>query len=259
MPILNKKQLKEDHANGLSLDSVGVCVYRPDSEKKKPLVFLAYKLGDIGVRFTVLDCPPKKLFEKKELLEAVAEAEGVKALSYTYRAGRGKDIYVCRADGGRILDIVGRDYEHDVFEKEFCEILSSKLNFRIKDYIKGDWKVGCAMRYDIGYDHGFEGYDADSEEYALVNAYNACLLGSAFGGEQFDLVTGGGERVRFEVRRSKPYCYDGGTLFFTPAPEDAQVVNYYVSELFHDIDGERMLTRALKLQFRSNQYLATRA
>ena len=228
--------------------------------KKGYIAIVAYMINaEQEIRFTALEFSQKKLLTRESILNGIANAENVKRVSYIDEFSLPKDIYVCRKDEGEIIDVVDRDYEHQTFGEDFAEIASVKTRFVIKDYNAKEIKAGRCFKYDIEYSFTHSGYEENSNEYAILNAYNSCLLGKAFCKEELRLSTKDGSRVKLEVKRAHSFYYDSKVLYLKPEVNSENLLDYYLTEEFNYVDGAELLSRTFKLQFRDKGYSIIRA
>lgn len=245
-------------AKGVQTDfivtSVGVCLAEITEKKKSPLLAIAYRAGSAEVNFVFTELLPKnKLFKREDVLSVIAKAEGVDNVSYLCYDGTFKDVFVCRADGGNILDVFERDYENNKYIDGIAEIYKSNVKFSVNgvdDYSK---KIGVKLKIDVTA-LVEKTYDKNSYEYAIVNAYNACLLGSVFEQEELQLETKAKKHVKIEVRNAQHSFVEEGTLYIHPEKRSAEdVVDYYLTEEFNFIDGDSVSCRSYKIIY-SNRF-----
>ena len=237
--------------NDFIINSVGVAIAEPDDRKKSPYVIICYSAkGTRDYHFTLLDFPKKnKLYTEKDILDAIKCAEGVKNVTYLDSAGRARDIYFCRPDEGKITDVLVRDYENNSYVGHVSEILKSRLKFSIDGLEGVSWKSG--RRIDVKISMASEDkYAPDTYEYAIVNAYNACLLGRVFEREELQIETKDKRRVRFEVRVGNSDFLKEDFLFINPVCREVEgVVDYYLTEKFNYIDGSEVSVRQYKIVY----------
>ena len=226
----------------LIVKSIGVCLAQPNDKKKPSKVVIAYKTGDgiDSVKFVFMKAPTKVVADRQSFLSTIAEAEGVDSVTYVTYGGVDKDIYVCREDKGAVMDVVERDYTSNRYVDGYTEVLASALKFTIEqpeDYAKS---LGKAFKPDISAGIDAE-YAKGSYEYAIINAYNACLLGSVLEREELQLETRDRQKIGFEFRRSNTEFVVKDKLHIYPVFKGlTECVDYYVTEEFSYIDGEDM-------------------
>lgn len=244
---------KKNSGTDLIVKSIGVCLAQPNDKKKPSKVAIAYRTSD-GVKFVFMK-EPKAKATKETFLSAIADAEGVKNVTYVCCDGLPKDIYVCREDKGTITDIVERDYAKNRFVDGFTKVFASQLRFAIEasvDYAKSiDQVFSATVSVDSGKD-----YAKGSYEYALINAYNACLLGCVFEREELQMETRGGQKVKFEFRKNNTAFLVQDTLFIYPEYRGlSEYIDYYITEEFRYNDG-KMNKMAYKIIYvsRLNDY-----
>ncbi len=237
-------------------ESIGACAATPSEKKKAPLVFIAYAGGG-AVSFAAMPYPVKRAYTAEDFLAAVAEAEGVERIAYADAKGRPRDIYLCRASAGTVTDIVPRDSAKNRFEDGFAEIAEADPRFSVKTGGES-FKPGKKMTFSFDAMMPQQ-YPAGSYEHALVNAYNACLLGRVFGREELFLETRGGKRVRIEARSLDTAFVDPEVLFVKPSARDG-FLDGYLTEEFNFIDGEDVSRRVYKISYsnRLGDYHLTR-
>ncbi len=258
---LSEKQ-KKIAVLDLSVISIGACVAIPNEKKKKPCVVIAYMTEENGsVSFVMADLLPKKALHTPEtLLTAIMRAEGVKHVTYNDPEGRPKNICFCRPAAGIVTDILDRDYVDGHYQNGITEIYEGLIKFRIDNPELLVTKHGKKINLTItGATECF--YEPDSYEYAIVNAYNACLLGSILEREELRLETREKERIRLEFRVGSSAYVDDHVLYINPVLADGTgLVEYYTTEEFQYIDGDDLSCRAYKIKFsnRFNMYNVTR-
>lgn len=238
--------------------SIGACIAMPKEKKSNPCVVVAYMSGeDKKVSFVVMDLPPKnKLYTNSDILAAIKACEGVKNITYVDELGRQKNIYFCRHNVGKIIDVVERDYENNSFAEGVSEVYASKLKFAIENSESIVWKPGKKIEMKI---NGIQDsrYEDETYEYAAINAYNACLLGRVFDREELQLETRDKKPVKFEVRTETSQFLDESVMYIAPIfRESESVVDFYETEEFNYIDGEDVYTRKYKITYtnRLNDY-----
>ena len=254
---------KKDSGIDLIVKSIGVCLAEPNDKKKPSKIVIAYNLGDgvDSVKFVFVKPSVKAKADRSSLLGAIAKAENVKNVTYIGCDGLEKDIYVCREDKGRITDVIERDYEHNCYPQGYTEVLSSALKFSIEkgcDYVKALDKP-MKLSISAGIDAG---YAKNSYEYAVINAYNACLLGGVFEREELQIETRNGEKVKFEFRKTNTAFVVQDKLYIYPIFKGlSECVDYYETEEFRYIDGNDMQRLVYKIIYtnRVNNYNIVRA
>ena len=245
------------------INSIGAAIAEPEDKKKSPYVIICYSAkGTRDYHFTLLDFPKKnKLYTEKDILDAIKCAEGVKNVTYRDSSGRERDIYFCRPDEGKITDVLERDCEKNSFVGAVSEVLESLLRFSIDSLESVVWKPGKKMDMKISMANEAK-YTPDTYEYAVVNAYNACLLGRVFEREELQIETRDKRRVRFEVRRGESDFVKEDCLFINPVCREVEgVVDYYLTEKFNYIDGSEVTVRQYKITYtnRLSDYNIVRA
>lgn len=235
---------------GLVVKSIAAAAAIDSSKPKNSCIVIAYAKSDApeDIRFTAIKLPKKGLYVREDFLSAISHAENVKNLSYVDFDGKDKDIYVCRSAEGEVYDFVERDNGSNRYGSGFAEIEASNLVFSTETT---QVSIEKAMQIEITYNVNGSEYARDSVQFAIINAYNACLLGKMFSRNEFKLETGSGERVKIEVRAVSGKYVDLSTLYIRP---DSNVgdsfVSSYVTEKMNVINGDDMITRAYKLSYR---------
>ena len=231
---------KSTPGTDLIIKSIGVCLAQPNDKKKPPKVAIAYKKGeDIdSVRFVFIKMPVKTNADRNTFLSAIANAEGVKNVTYVGCDGLPKDIYVCREDKGTVTDIIERDYVNNCYPDGFTEIFATSLKFSIEQ--PGDYAKSFDKAFKVEISAGIDaGYAKDSYEYAIINAYNACLLGCVFEREELQLETRSGQKVKFEFRKTNTAFVVQDKLYIYPVFKGlSDCIDYYKTEEFRYIDGD---------------------
>lgn len=238
---------KKTEANtNVSVSSVGVCLALSEDKKRPSCLFVAYKVEN-KTRFVATAYPAKKEYDRESILAIIAKAEEVKTVTYNGVDGEEKDIYVCRADKGKVVDIVPRDYAKNRYLDGFIEILSANLKFKIIEGV-ADLQKKFDKPMDFTFSaFGANGYEIDSYEYAIANAYNACLLGAVFEREEFQLETKSRKKVKVEVRSSISDFFEQEVLCVKPHFSDEDdLVDYYVTEEFQRISPEDVYNQVSK-------------
>jgi hypothetical protein len=243
--IDNKARISSD----CIIKSVGVCAMLPSEKHSQGCVFVAYTLEAEGgsVRIIPIKLQTKKEYSRDDILSAIADAESAKRVTYVDFNGTDKDIYVCRPCEGKIFDIVKRDAEENRFVDGFAEIEASHLKFSTPKI--ESVKLGVPFVAEVEFDLG-AAYEADGYEYALINAYNACLLGRAFSRHELQLETKHGQRAKYEVRSviSSKYV-DASTIYIKPVYAPNGVISHYLTEQIGIIDGESESHRSYKISY----------
>jgi hypothetical protein len=223
----------------LIVKSIGVCFAQPNDKKKPPKVVIAYKCGEgtNSIKFLFIKPPAKVITDRGSFLSAIAKAEGVKNVTYMDSCDMPKDIYVCRESQGAVVDIVERNYAQNCYCTGFMEMFAMSLKFSVAhsgEYPKFD------KPFDLKIEAGLDAeYAKDSYEYAIINAYNACLLGCVLEREELQLETRSGEKVTFEFRQSNPSFMVQDKLYIYPVFRGISTcIDYYETEEFRYIDGD---------------------
>lgn len=238
----------------LIVSSIGLCPAYEDN-KKKACVIAAYNAGNGGVTFIALPFPTKKVYSREDVLSAIAQAEGVGAVRYDSVGGGQKDIIVCRADSGKVTDIVPRDIKNDRFIDGFSEVVQTAVKFKVGADERA-LRLNESMNVEIA-PSGEYPRERGTYAYAFANAYNACLLGGVFEREELRIVTKRGKRAKFCVRDVSGEFIDEEVLYVKPVSRDTEgTVDFYVTEEFNYIDGENSSRRSYKIIFsgRLNNY-----
>ena len=237
--------------NGLVVKSVAAAAVIDSSKAKNSCILIAYAKGDTkeDIRFTAIKLPKKNPYAREDFLSAIRHAENVKNLAYVDFDGKDKDIYVCRCADGDVFDFVERDNAANRYIKGFAEVQASNLLFETE---KTSISLDKAMDIEVSHNGQGSSYERDSVQFAIINAYNACLLGIMFRGNQFRLETGDGERVKIEVREVSSKYVDLTTLYVRPVINVGDgFISSYNTEPMNIINGDEMVTRAYKLSYRA--------
>jgi hypothetical protein len=259
--IESKKE--KGFASDLIITSIGACIAIPEEKKKDPCVMVAYAIeSSKEISCIKVDFLPKgRLHSRETIMDAVKAAEKVKNITYTDAQGRAKDVYFCRSGSGKITDVVERDYDADQYKGDISEILSGQLRFLISNMEEIDLKSEKAFSLKIiGANENL--YAANTYEYAMVNAYNACLLGRVFEREELCLETKDKKRVKIVVRPEKTAYMEEDILCIKPIfHDDGVTVDHYLTEEFNYIDGQTSSCRAYEIKYthRNNDYNLVRA
>ena len=233
------------------VNSIGAAIAEPDDKKKPPYVIICYSAkGTRDYHFTLLDLPKKnKMYTEKDILDAIKASEGVRNVTYRDSSGRERDIYLCRPDEGKITDVVERDSEANCFVGPFSEVLKSRLRFSIDSLDSVVWKPTRRLDMKISLSNEAK-YEPDTYEFAVINAYNACLLGRVFEREELQIETRDKRRVKFEVRAGESDFVKEDCLFVSPVCREVEgVVDYYLTEKFNYIDGSEVSVRQYKITY----------
>ena len=242
------------------IKSIGAAIVLDTEKDKNSSVILAYAKGDSAgdICFTAMPLPKKKLYTRSDFLSAICQAENVKNITYVDFDGKDKDIYVCRAKDGNVYDFVERDERENKFSRDFAEIEASCLDFSTEPVSVKHYKP---LEVSVRYDRSTPEYPENGIQYAITNAFNACLLGRLFTMEEFQLETGDGERVKYEVRSVPAKYIDLNTLYIKPEVFIGEKrVSTYVTEEMKVIDGVETSTKIYKLAYRpsANDYYITK-
>ena len=254
------KKADENISFDFIVTSIGACVAQPIEKKKPPYLVIAYMTGleNTDVSFVLAPFPAKnKAFTVEDILSAIKTAEGVDNITYHNSDGCKKDVYICRFSNGKVIDVIARNHDTNRYENGVAEIYSAGVRFSIADEDKIVWKAGKKWTCNISFSTDCK-YAKDTYEYALINAYNACLLGRIFERDELQIETRDRKRVRFEVRKGTSTFVDEEMLYIHPVFRDdlEQVIDYYVTEEFNYIDGENVSCRSYKIAYsnRMNNY-----
>ena len=254
------KKADENVSFDFIVTSIGACVAIPSEKKKSPCLIIAYmtELEKSNVSFLLVPFPAKnKVFTVEYILSAIKTAENVKSVTYNDSDGCKKDVYICRLNKGKVIDVIARNNDTNRYENGFAEIYSAGVRFTIDDEDKIVWKTNKKWTCNISFSADCK-YEQGTYEYALVNAYNACLMGRIFEREELHLETRDRKRVRFEVRKGTSTFVDEDMLYIHPVFRDdlERVIDYYVTEEFNYIDGENISCRSYKIAYsnRMNNY-----
>lgn len=248
-------KMKKGAVTDFTVSAIGACFAETTEKKQPPCVVIAYAT-EREVSFVFMPWKGKNVFSYADFLNAIATAEGVGNVTYVGYDGGAKDVFFCRASGGKIVDVVPRDYENNRYENGFAEVLQSQVKFSIvssEDYVK---KIGKKLSLEISAITG-KPYEERSYEYALVNAYNACLLARVSEREELQLETKGKQRAKIEFRNAVSAFVEQGVLYIKPVFRQSEnVVDYYETEEFTYIDGFEASGVAYKIMYanRLNDY-----
>lgn len=248
--MLEKKQGIE---KGIILSSISASIYYDSNKPKDSLVIVSYSKGDANedVKFVVLKAPVKGPFKREDIIKGICEAEKIRNLTYVDFDGKDKDIYICHPGEGEVYEFVERDETKNRYIDGFAEVEASQLRFSA-NIPKLSFKK--PIEIDISFDPDAPGRDQNGLEYAIYNAYNACILGKMFSKEEFHLETGDGERVKYEVRTTPSKYIDLSTLYIHPQiNEGNKFVTTYITEPINVINGDEMQTKTYKITY-SNKF-----
>lgn len=236
----------------LILSGVGACLGQSNDKKKTPLVAIAYMTGNTArdVAFTFIEAPAKgKLYTPEDLLQAIADAEQVGHVTYLDASGRPKAVCLCRPGSGKITEIFKRDYETNHYVGRATETHAAQVKFCLDDENLSNIKPGKRVLAPCHSSPGSQ-YEEGSLAYAMVNAYNACLLTRVFEREELQLETKSKHRVKLEIRAQIPTFLEGDVLYIKPVFKGSEnVIDHYLTEEFHYIDGENVFCRSYKITY----------
>lgn len=241
------------------VDSIGVCGFLPQKKGPSGVVIVYSTAGEdaeqkaggkeVNAHFVLLDYPVKRLYSAEDFFAAIARAKNVGNVIYRDREDRVKDIFVCREPAGTALSFVPRDDGRNRSAEGFAEIASGDLKFFIRNVqelrVKPNVESGVSIESALPID--FQKYEKDSLAYAIVNAYNACLLGRVFYSEELSFETQKKERVKVEVRTEDASTADKSVLFVSPVLDKNNFVAHYLTEEFEFIDGKRIVRQRYKI------------
>ena len=257
--MANSKKI-QGARNCLIVKSIAAAISIDEQKKKNSCIIIAYAKGDSveDICFTAIKLPKSKTYRRDDFLSAVCHAENADSLTYIDFDGKDKDIYICRAKDGEVYDFVERNDVKNSYIDGFAEIEASSLKFSVNPV-----QIDFDKFPDVNVSYNPDGiaYERNSLQYALVNAFNACLLGKVLSGEEFHLETGDGTRVKYEVRTFSAKYVDPSTLYIRPQTNEVDsFINSYVTEPMNVIDGDEMITKVYKLVYRAsfNGYYVTR-
>lgn len=239
---------KKSMASELVVTSIGACLAFPTGKKQSPCVMLAYMTGEQReISYLIVPLSKKDDPQTRDsLLRAIRSAEHVKNVRYADPRGVEKPIYLCRPANGRITDAVERDYEANRFVGEFCEIHQGSLRFSIGEDDTVEFRSGEAFQLNVtGVTESR--YTEGSYQYAVVNAFNACLLGRLFDAEELHLQTRGKKPVRPVVRVNATEYVEEDVLWIRPVISENGEVECYMTEEFSYVDGDTVSCRAYKI------------
>ena len=242
---------KQDVARELVINSIGAAIACDFKKEKNSSVIIAYSVGDKNedVKFTAVRLP-KKTMEREDFLSAIITAEGVRRATYVDYDGKDKDIYICRPRVGEVCDFAARDSVTNRYESGFAEIEASNLKFATEPITV---KYGEVLDISVSYSAQGSDYQTSGLEFAIVNAYNACLLGRLFSREEFQLETGDFKRAKIEVRVLSAKFVDLSTLYIKPEIlEGDNFVSAYVTEPVNVIDGDDMTAKVYRIEYRAS-------
>ena len=242
---------RQDLAKELVINSIGAAIAYDFKKEKNSSIIIAYSVGDKNedVKFTAVRLP-KRTMEREDFLSAIISAEGVNRASYVDYDGLDKDIYICRPRDGEVYDFVARDTVTNRYVSGFAEIEASNLKFATDPIAV---KHGEILEVSVSYSAHGAGYQVNGLEFAIVNAFNACLLGRLFSREEFRLETGDFKRAKIEVRAHSAKYVDLSTLYIKPeVVEGDDFVSAYHTEPVNVIDGEDMTAKVYRIEYRAS-------
>lgn len=244
----------------LNIKSIGVALTLDGEKDKKSSIVIAYAVGNApeDIKFTAMKLSKKQTYKREDFLSAICQAESIKNFTYNDFDGNEKDIYICRERDGVIYDFVDRDYTKNRVSDGFAEIESCNLYFNVEDF---EIKQGSVFPVNVRDTVSPTKYEVNSPEYAVMNAYNACLLGKLFSEPEFQLELDDRKRVKFEVRSTPSRYVDLSTLFIKPdIIEGETFVDTYITEQMCVIDGVDMMKLSYKIKYRpsTHSYIAIR-
>ncbi|MBR2970885.1 MAG: hypothetical protein IKC48_03720 [Clostridia bacterium] len=244
------KQIEKNKASDLVLLSVGACPALPKAKRQPHGLIIAYISEPSGKpSFLFVGLPKKGLYGRQDILDFIKEAENVKHVTYMDDKGRDKDIRLCRNDSGTIIDVAPRNEDANSFVDGFAEVTAAPLRF-VADMDEGTvLKEEKPFTVDISY--ASECKHRDGYCYAIVNAYNAAVLGLVFDRDELQLETREGKRVRIEVRNANIAVVEENVMYVAPITASEGVIDYYLTEEFNYIDGNEASTRKYKISYSS--------
>lgn len=254
--MLDRKQGVE---KGIILNSISAAMYTDLKKPKDSLIIVSYSKGNSieDVKFVAMKPPVRAPYKREDFIKAICSAENVRNLTYVDYDGKDKDIYICRKREGDVYEFVDRDETANRYVDGFAEIEASYLKFSVTIP-----KISFTNPLDFKFEYDPETpeYGEDSLEYAAINSFNACLLGKIFSGVEFQLETGDGNRVKYEVRKVSAKYVDLSTLYVRPDIIDGyKYVSSYTTEPMTIIDGNENMERVYKIAYKpifKNYYVA---
>ena len=251
---------KKGVVNGIVLSSVAVAIAYDVKKEKNSLLMIAYSKSEMknDISFVAIGLSKKKTYTREDFLAAIRIAEGVKTITYVDFDGTDKDIYICRAAEGEVYDFVQRDDIQNRYVCGFAEVEASNLKFSAEvDKIK----TGVRLEIPVAFNNDGVEYEQNGLNYAVVNAYNACLLGKILSKDEFQLETGDRTRVKYEIRAHSAKYVDLSTLYIHPEKNEGDnFVSSYLTEPLNVIDGDEMSSKIYRIIYRAsfNGYHITR-
>lgn len=252
--MILKNKVNKYEADELVIKSIGACLV--DREGQTGVV-IAYKTSQ-GVSFCFMPVNREKKSTYEDFFTAIKKAEKVKHLTYGCEANGKKNIYLCRETEGKITDIVERNFIYNRFEEGFSEIAAGRIRFKLTELSP---ELKPQVVFNLNLTGGNNEYEQESAEYAIVNAYNACLLGEVFDSEELNIETKYKRKVNVEVKEDTGAYVDENVLLVRPVITVAGgAVDYYETEKFYFIDGEDSSLCAYKIKYTNHwgKYIITR-
>ncbi len=240
--------------------SIGAAIALSDDKKNSSAIIIAYATEDSGnnIGFTALKLNKKRSYTREDFLSAISHAENIPHVTYVDFDGTDKDIYICRGKEGAVYDFVERDNFANRYVDGFAEIEASNLQFETDtETLKFENKSEVSVSYNVLGSN----YPENSTKYAIINAFNACLLGRVFSKEEFRLQTGDGKRAKYEIRGIPSKYIDPSTLYVKPERTEGNgFVSSYITEPMNVINGDEVSNRVYKLTYtaRISDYYITR-
>ena len=247
---MSSKDKSQGVTSGMIVESIACTFAMNVIKRKKPAIIIAYAKGSKieDIRFVAIDVPKKELYSRNDILAAICRAEKVKKITYCDFDGNDKDIYICRERTGEVYDFVERDNRFNRFLDGFSEIESVNLKFETEAI---DIRLGVGFFAKMTYNMEAEVKDRGSLQYALANVYNACLLGRLLSYSEFQLETGDGKRVKYEIRSIPSKYLDLSMLYIKPETyEGEDFVSSYITDPINVIDGTDMTEKVYRLRYR---------
>lgn len=259
---MSSEDKKQGVVNGVVVNSVGAAIAYDAEKEKNSVIILAYSKGNSNddIRFTSIKPSKKGLLTRDDFIDAIRSAEKVRNVTYVDYDGTDKDIYVCRPCEGDVYDFVERDDIRNRYVDGFAEIEASNLKFSV-DNVTAPSKPMKPLDATVSFSPTGSEYSQNTLEYAVMNAYNACLIGKVFSRDEFRLETGDGGRVKYEIRSVAAKYVDLSTLYVHPEiNEGDNFVSSYVTEPMNVINGDEIITRIYKISYRAtfDDYYLTR-
>lgn len=254
--MIQKIFKKFTESDDIVINNISVCPFVKEGQR---YAVVAYDISK-KIVYSIMPIETAKKYTYKDILDIIKKAQKVRNISFARREGGTKYIYICREKDGKIDDIAERNNDYNCYIDGFAEISMDNLRFVVSDL---PTTFSVLKPFNCNITRGLNNYEINSLGFAVVNAYNACLLSQLFDeNEEFNIQTKNNQRVRIEIKESVGRYVDDNCLRLNTIKLDGAnaCVEGYETEKFNYIDGICAALCVYKIEFteRWGKYLIFR-